>query len=793
MRTKKFLCTISLILSFVSVFSIASCALTTGIVNGSGGNMNMRDGPGTTHKIIVTVPNKTPVVINDLKKCDDNSTSASWYNVTCKVNGVEYTGYISSVGISNVTTDSSTGGYTEGVSELIPDTYLTYINQLKEKHPNWSFKFFYTGLDWYDVIKNETKAKVNSIEGSSYPISYRSTSVYFSANADYVPSDSNIGIINGTDGSLNMRTGPGISHSLIIALDNGTRVIILDTVPCDDNSTRSDWYKISVTVGGKTYTGYVSANRVSDASSSGSYSFTPVEGSNWYQAHGQVVSHFIDPRNFLNENNIFQFEELTYNSSVQTIKGVQAILKGSFMDNVKIKTDDGRSITYAEAFMEAGKKSNVSPYHLASKVLQEVGKNGSKSTSGTNPNYPVYNFYNIGANTGYLDGLKWAYNNGESGTYGRPWTTQYKSIIGGAEFISSGYISKGQNTIYLEKFDFIPEGGLYQHQYAADVTYSYVQAKKIYSSVYSGILSTDFCFVIPVFRNMPRNVCALPKSSSQPNMAPDCPVLTDTVDPKPTSSTGNVTPSPNPEPTPNPNPNPNIPIVTVPNEHCGDLNGDEKISVVDTKYVLQNIAGLRKFSDDQKIYADINCDGKITVIDAKWLLQIIAGLRDMKVETGNSQATTNIESNLYAFSMPNDWEYSIESQSFFKKNTDSKCFVKIDDVGTQNNDLNYTLDLFFKQSYDYAVELANDVNNDNTKNSAVVKDGEFTLKSGGNTVKYFHYLEYDENKKIIDSQYIACLLIGDEIFNVEYFCTDGVGFDSEFDFSKQLSENFVIK
>ena len=34
--------------------------------------------------------------------------------------------------------------------------YVSLIDNLLEKHPNWTFTILYTGLDWDTVIKNET-------------------------------------------------------------------------------------------------------------------------------------------------------------------------------------------------------------------------------------------------------------------------------------------------------------------------------------------------------------------------------------------------------------------------------------------------------------------------------------------------------------------------------------------------------------------------------------------------------------------------------------------------------------
>ena len=60
----------------------------------------------------------------------------------------------------------------------------------------------------------------------------------------------------------------------------------------------------------------------------------------------------------------------------------------------------------------------------------------------------------------------------------------------------------------------------------------------------------------------------------------------------------------------------------------GEVSGDGKLSTVDAKWILQNIAKSRDFSDEQFKAADLNGDGKLSVVDVKWVLQIIAGMRD---------------------------------------------------------------------------------------------------------------------------------------------------------------------
>ncbi len=60
----------------------------------------------------------------------------------------------------------------------------------------------------------------------------------------------------------------------------------------------------------------------------------------------------------------------------------------------------------------------------------------------------------------------------------------------------------------------------------------------------------------------------------------------------------------------------------------GEVSGDGKLSTVDAKWILQNIAKSRDFSDEQSKAADLNGDGKLSVVDVKWVLQIVAGMRN---------------------------------------------------------------------------------------------------------------------------------------------------------------------
>ena len=252
--------------------------------------------------------------------------------------------------------------------------------------------------------------------------------------------------------------------------------------------------------------------------------YTLRDGSNWYAASDAVISYYMDPRNFLTDEGIFQFESLAYEST-QTQDVVNTILKDTFMKGnysvTDLTTNTAVTGSYSDAFMTAASAAGVSPYYLALRVINEVGVTGSGSTSGTYPGYEgYYNFYNIGANdsaTGQAiaNGLSWAKG---GSTYNRPWTTPYKSIVGGASYIANQYISLGQNTMYTQKFNVVVPTSLYLHQYMTNVTAANSYSTSNYKNYYNnGLLNDSFVFYIPVYENMPEANAPLPASSGNPN------------------------------------------------------------------------------------------------------------------------------------------------------------------------------------------------------------------------------------------------------------------------------------
>lgn len=174
---------------------------------------------------------------------------------------------------------------------------------------------------------------------------------------------------------------------------------------------------------------------------------------------------------------------------------------------------------YVDIIMDAAAQSGVSPYVLAAMILQEQGTNGgSPLISGNYSGYPgYYNFFNVeayqsGSMSAIQTGLRYA---SQSGSYGRPWDTVEKSIIGGAQNYGDNYVKAGQNTFYLKKFN-VQGSNLYKHQYMTNIQGAASEAERL-SKAYSSVKDSALEFQIPVYNNMPETACAAPVGDGSPN------------------------------------------------------------------------------------------------------------------------------------------------------------------------------------------------------------------------------------------------------------------------------------
>ena len=213
----------------------------------------------------------------------------------------------------------------------------------------------------------------------------------------------------------------------------------------------------------------------------------------WLCASDKAIKYQMDPRNILNDENIFQFAELQYVEGAQTEEGIKEITEGSFLE--------GDSIS--EALIEAGKNANLDPYFIASRLIQEQGRDGTVLSRGCEYNDTVvYNPFNISARGNSQEEI---IQNAAEYAYEQGWDSLEKALIGGVEFLKEGYINVGQNTLYLQKFDVVKQDdSLYSHQYMQNLLAPQSEAinmKEIYEV--SDTVDAGLNFIVPLYENMP--------------------------------------------------------------------------------------------------------------------------------------------------------------------------------------------------------------------------------------------------------------------------------------------------
>ncbi len=501
-------------------------------------SLNVRSGPGTGNASIARLANGTAVTVVGE---DTASDGVLWYKIRFTGSGgAQKTGYVSShyvkLASQNIASDRDFEAYM--TQQGFPESYKQGLRELHSKYPKWKFTALQTGLDWNTAVKEESKITRNLVARSSIS-SWKSTE----------------------DGAYDWATGmwPGF------------------------------------------------------------------DGSSWVAASRDIISYYMDPRNFLNETYIYQFMNQSYDPAIHTREGLVTMVEGTFLSGTAPAggafgsrgssgsssgpdspsgqngsssgtgsvpgggSPDGGEIApgqtggpgasldvprryahaggeglsvsshlvdtvfsygpgmgsensapgsdsgteqqpgngsstssegrlYVDILMDAAAQSGVNPYILASMILVEQGKQGTgRSISGTVSGYTgYYNFFNIeayqsGSMNAVTRGLWWA---SQSGSYERPWNSREKSIIGGAKWYGDNYPGRGQNTLYLKKFN-VQGSNPYTHQYMTNIQAAASEGAEL--AKISSLKNTALEFSIPVFKNMPDGPCAQPTLDGSPN------------------------------------------------------------------------------------------------------------------------------------------------------------------------------------------------------------------------------------------------------------------------------------
>ena len=368
-----------------------------------------------------------------------------------------------------------------------PDSYIPYLTALHNKYPNWEFKVYNTGITWSTAVKKQ------------YMFDYSNSAA-------------------------------GISKSYLPSPWYGTKAVSLIYL---DEGHPASWFSNEVR-SKKWYKGFYKEKQ-----SDGYYYATGCDGDTLTVASKEIIQYYMDPRNFMDPdgNSFFQFLDLSYDSS-QTAEAVKkaAVAKGSdWLSKTSYKHKNGDVVNYPSLVYKAGKTAGFNPLALLCLMTQEMGttlklSDGSEkpAVSGTAtfdvalPGGKVetrkgyYNYFYIGGYADetlgynawqralwYASGMK---NPSANTSYGKPWDTRYKAILGGAQYFKQNYLDNGQNTLYTKRF--------YNavHQYCTNIDAAWAEGWLL-GKAYTEELrtSTNLTFYIPVYKDLPSTPAAQPK------------------------------------------------------------------------------------------------------------------------------------------------------------------------------------------------------------------------------------------------------------------------------------------
>ncbi len=487
--------------AFPSATIDANAKTTTGTV--TAGTLNVRSGAGTDKAIISAIYQGAKVTIKSEKK---DKSGQKWYKITSGSGKNKVSGYVSAQYIKKKSTKKTTAATTKKTSAKTAS---------KQKAKTTEKKTAKT------TAKTTTKATTKTTAKTTSKTTTKTVSAENTVTKGVIKKVDNT-LDSDFEAYLTKQGFPDSYKPMLRKLHKDHPTWIFKA-----QKTGLKWKDVlneELVIGRSLVPGY-SLNSWKSMEK-GAYD---LEGGywygldgEWYQASKNVVRYYLDPRNFLDDTYIFMFENLSYNKKVHTLDGVKAILADSFMSDDFTAPDTGEVYSYAQTFMDAAAISGVSPYHLAARCLNEQGYSGAPQSLGTTPGYEgYYNFFDVqafaaGGLTAQQMGCKYAATTNK--TYLLPWTNQYKSIVGGSIFLGSGYITKKQDTLYLQKFDVVDGGnGKYYHQYMTCIFGQANEAAWLKNAYSDEVLASAMEFKIPVYKSMPKALCKKPMSDKMNN------------------------------------------------------------------------------------------------------------------------------------------------------------------------------------------------------------------------------------------------------------------------------------
>ena len=525
--------------TMISGLSLAYAATGSATVNAT--TLNVRSTPGTTGSVVKKLAYGAAVTVVSETAGSDGKT---WYKIQFSSGSGTQEGYVRSDYIKfpvSYSYDSTFENYLN--SQGFPESYKVSLRTLHTEHPTWVFQAQKTGLNWSDVMAAEGAVGANLVSKSSIS-SWKST--------EYGAYDWNTGTWTGFDGSSwvaaskdivayymdprNFLNDTYVFQFLHHAYDSNaqtreglTSLITGTFLEKTPESTTAATQSVQETIGSGSSP---VVNNSGSTGTSGSLQQGESYGPGMSTGTSGGTSSGSSSGSTGSQGVSLEGPGSTVSSTISQRKGITTALPeveyGPGMDASSI-TDDNTGAsntspvptgqTYVDIIMKAAAQTGVNPYVLGAMILQEQGTGKSGSISGKTAGYEgYYNFFNVGA---FASGSMSAITRGlwyasQSGSYGRPWNSIEKSIIGGATYYSENFLKNGQDTFYLKKFN-VQGSNLYKHQYMTNVEGAAGEGAKLARAYTDAMKKQALVFKIPVFNNMPETACAKPTVNGSPN------------------------------------------------------------------------------------------------------------------------------------------------------------------------------------------------------------------------------------------------------------------------------------
>ena len=479
----------ALLLSISCLFlqSTAFAVERTALIKGS--LVNVRAEAGVNSRKVNTLFSNTAVTVGDSFQGSDGYT---WYPV--KYSGGQ--GYVRSDFIKFPVQYQRDEAFENELNRQgFPESYKEGLRSLHAEFPNWRFQGFKTNLDWNAVLDGE-------MEGTGSLVDKNAISSWKSTDAGKY--DWNSGTWPGFDGPTWVGASRALTAYYMDPRNFMDESYVFQFLLHSYNPEEQTREGLSAVLKGS-FMESNSSQGVSDGSNGSSGQTAGTDGT--VVADSSEIQDTVSAPSPNGQDNVI-VSAVGPGENLSTSGNTT----NSSSDTVNVNKSN---LDYAGILMKAAEQTRQNPYVLAAMILQEQGKGTSGSISGASG---FYNYFNVGAyaanGMGAVErGLWYA---GQSGSYGRPWNSVEKSIIGGAVFFAENYLKAGQNTLYLKKWN-VQGANLYKHQYMTNVQGAAEEGAKLSKAYTAEMKNKALVFSIPIYENMPADKAAIPTGTGSPN------------------------------------------------------------------------------------------------------------------------------------------------------------------------------------------------------------------------------------------------------------------------------------